>query len=250
VDRPSTIAQCPTLKEQAAFFDDWNARWRAPGFDDIEPECKARGAKVLELLHDLPMRRPSILEIGCGTGWLTEKLTSLGNVTALDLSEKAIAIAKERGADAEFIAGDFYTQSLSPRLFDVGVCVETLSCVPDQPGFVDKLAALIKPGGCVIVTAQNKFVYERRSDIGPPKNGQIRRWLSRNDLHRLLQHAFCVLKSVTILPKGDKGLLRIINSYKLNRVLRCLVRDSTIVRIQEKLGLGHCRVVLAQRRGP
>lgn len=55
----------------------------------------------------------SILEIGCGTGYLTEKLTErfpLARVAALDLSEAMIAQAKERLNDrqgqVDFIVGD------------------------------------------------------------------------------------------------------------------------------------------------
>ena len=223
-------------------------RWRAAPFEDIEPECKARGSKVLQMLHSLSLPLPAVLEIGCGTGWLTDKLAQLGNVTAIDLSEKAIAIAQQRNTGATFIAGNIYTQDFGAQQFDIVVCVETLSCVADQHLFIAKLASLTKPGGYLVVTAQNKFVYQRRSDIGPPRAGQIRQWLSRFELHRLLQSDFRILKSVTVLPRGDRGILRLVNSYKLNWVLNRLFSKGRIDRVKEKLGFGHSRVVLAERR--
>jgi 2-polyprenyl-3-methyl-5-hydroxy-6-metoxy-1,4-benzoquinol methylase len=243
-----TNGLCPTLAEQAAFFDDWNTRHRLAGFDAMEPESQARGRRVLEMIQSLRLDRPTILEVGCGTGWLTEKLARLGKVTAIDLSAKAIEVAKQRGFEAAFLAGDIYTQDFSPSQFDVTVCVETVSSVPDQPRFIGKLASLTRPGGHLVVTAQNKFVYERRSDIGPPRAGQIRQWLSRRQLHRLLSNDFRVLESVTVLPRGDRGILRIVNSPKVNWLLRRFLSESSVDRVKESLGLGHSRIVLAERR--
>jgi len=129
----------------------------------------------LEILESLRIKRALCLEVGCGTGWLTERLVQFGPTTAIDLSPRAIEIARRRGLDTEFLAGDFYSQRFSPEKFDVVICIETISHVPDQPRFIEKLAAVTRPGGYLIITAQNMFVYERRGDIGPPKPGNIRK---------------------------------------------------------------------------
>ncbi len=243
------MTEQPTLQEQIDFFDEWNEKYRSAGFEQIEPESKARGDNVLEILSSLPLRHPRILEVGCGTGWLTERLIEFGPTTAIDLSPRAIEIARRRGLDAEFFAGDFYRHEFQRADFDVGVSVETISMVPDQAQFVAKLATAIKPGGYLILTAQNKFVYERRSDIPPPLPGNIRKWLSRRELMRLLRPHFQVIRTTTVLPKGDMGILRAVYSYKVNRLLGLFFSTATIVRVQEKAGLGHTRVVLARRRG-
>jgi 2-polyprenyl-3-methyl-5-hydroxy-6-metoxy-1,4-benzoquinol methylase len=238
----------PTLQEQAAFFDEWNSKYRTQGFEDIEPESKARGTRVLELLQALPLSRPSILEVGCGTGWLAERLCHVGPTTGLDLSERAIELARRRELDATFIAGDFYQLDLGREAFDVIVSLDTIAGVPDQAGFLRKVGSLLKSGGYLLLTVQNKFVYERRSDIGRPRWGQIRKWLSRRQLHQLLAADFRVLASTTVLPKGDQGILRVANSHKVNHVLRLLFSECTITRAKERLGLGNSRVILAQRR--
>ena len=168
----------PTLEQQTEFFDHWNESHRKEGYDEIEPESRARGERVLQILESLRIRGKSILEVGCGTGWLTERLVQFGPTTAIDLSPRAIAIARSRGLGAELLAGDFCTQEFSTGKFDVVICLETISCVADQREFIEKLATVTRPGGYLIITAQNKFVYERRSDIGPPKPGNIRKWLT------------------------------------------------------------------------
>ena len=175
----------------------------------------------------LAIGRPKILEVGCGTGWLTEKLATYGHCTAVDLSGKAISIAKQRMVDAEFIAGDFCELKLPESHFDIGIVVETVAYVQDQQSFVDKLASHVRPGGYVILTSVNKFVYERRGEIGPPKEGQIRQWLTLGEFRRLLRPSFRILLSATVLPKGDRGILRLVNSHKLNSLLAsALSQDS------------------------
>ena len=239
----------PSVQEQNAYNDCWNATYRSGHFEEIDPEARARGEKILEILASLPVRQPSILEAGCGTGWLTEKLVSFGPTTAIDLSPGAIEIAKRRGLDAEFIEGDFYKTEFSPGQFDIGVCNEVISTVPDQPRFIAKLASSIKPRGYLILTSQNKFIYKRRHDVGPPKPGNIRKWLSRGELRKLLGREFRVLQMRTIRPKEGRGLiLRIAQSRKLNWLATRLFKQATIDSIKESFGLGQTWVILAKRR--
>lgn len=245
---PRHDARCPTLEEQAGFYDRWNSQFRAASFDDIGEESQARGLAVLESVRSLAIESPTILEVGCGTGWLTERLAQIARCTAIDLSPRAIDIAKQRGLSAEFIAGDFYTADLGSRRFDVVVCVETISYVPDQPLFVDKIGSITKPGGYLILTSVNSFVYKRRKDVRPPEPGQIRKWLSRRELHRLLKGHFRIVSSKTILPAGYSGVLRLVNSPKINRLLACVLSEAHLRAAKERLGFGHCRVIVARRR--
>jgi 2-polyprenyl-3-methyl-5-hydroxy-6-metoxy-1,4-benzoquinol methylase len=238
----------PTLEAQAAYFDKWNASYRAQSYDDMEPESRARGEAVLQLLRSLPLSQPTILEIGCGTGWLTEKLIQIGRVTAIDLSARAIEIAKRRNLDAVFVNGDFCQAEFPLAFFDVVVLVETLSCVPNQAQFLSRLASLIKPGGFLILTSLNSFVYRRRSEIRMPRPAdEICNWLTKKQLVQLLSSDFQIQYNATVLPKGDQGILRLVNSRRLNWLLARVFTPGSIARAKEKLGLGHCRVVLAKR---
>jgi SAM-dependent methyltransferase len=237
----------PSIEDQRAFYDRWNINYRRGGFDDISREIRLRGSKVVDILQALNLTAPRILEVGCGTGWLTEKLYELGDVTAIDLSPEAIALARERKVAAEFIADDFYACEFRHASFDVGVCVETLFYVRDQPRFVQKLASLIKGGGFLAVTTINKFVYERSSDIGPPESGQIRKWLTKREINRLLSPHFEVLSMMTIEPQGNMGVLRLVNSYKVNAVLDRLFSPEVVKRAKERIGLGGGIVILGRK---
>jgi 2-polyprenyl-3-methyl-5-hydroxy-6-metoxy-1,4-benzoquinol methylase len=238
----------PTIEEQAAFYDEWNAHHRSGDVEAQDEESKARAAKVLEYVDRLQLSNPEILEIGCGTGWLTAKLSERGRCLGIDLSSRAIEIAKERGLSVEFKAGDFFEIALPKAHYDLAVVVETIAYVTDQPRFVAKLVSHLKPGGYLILTSMNKFVYERRHDVMQLKPGQVRHWLGRSELYQLLHPSFRVLRTTTVLPCGHKGILRIVNSPKLNGVLNWVFSRDLIRRGKEWLGLGQTRVLLAVRR--
>jgi 2-polyprenyl-3-methyl-5-hydroxy-6-metoxy-1,4-benzoquinol methylase len=239
----------PGIQEQREFYDDWNTRHRNGAFEEITEEIRLRGARVLDLVKGLGLNRPHILEVGCGTGWLSEKLAEVGDVTGIDLSPAAIALAEERNIGARFVAGDFYEYDFNGMQFDVCVCMETLFYVPDQPRFVERLAEHTGDGGYLVLTAINSFVYERSSDIPPPAPGQLRRWMNARKLERLLSGHFVVLSKSTVAPRGNRGILRLVNSHKLNALLSRVVSRERIRRIKERLGLGGGIVILAKKGG-
>ena len=239
----------PSIEEQAAMYDRWNLECRAGDYESITPEIRARGERVVQFLRRQRVKDARILEVGCGTGWLAERLVEFGHVAGVDLSPAAIEIARDRGLDAEFRAGDFLELPYETGAFDVVVCVETLFYVPDQQACVEKMARLLRPGGLFASTAINKYVYERSSDIGPPKPGQVRRWLSVGELRTLLGRHFEIDSVQTVEPRGDQGLLRLVNSYKVNALAGRIFSPGAVKRLKERAGLGGGVVIFAHRAG-
>ncbi|MBN8430948.1 class I SAM-dependent methyltransferase [Microbulbifer salipaludis] len=98
-----------------------------------------------------------VLDFGCGTGLLTEKLSPrVGTIFALDPSEKMIAVLEAKQlANVETI-----TSLLSPDListnarlhnrFDLIVASSALAFVPDYPHTVHLLASLLKDNGYLV----------------------------------------------------------------------------------------------------
>jgi SAM-dependent methyltransferase len=238
------------MEEQKAFYDRWNVQHRRGAFDEIADEIRDRGSRVLDILRALDLHEPRILEIGCGTGWLTEKLCEFGKVTAIDLSPQAIGVARERNIAAELIADDFFEHPFDEASFDITVCVETLFYVDDQPKFVARLTALLKAHGYLVATTINRFVYERSPDVRPAEPGQVRNWLSRKEIRRLLAQHFEILSMTTMAPTGEWGILRLVNSQKVNAVLGRVFSPERIRRVKERVGLGGGVIVLARKKAP
>ena len=122
-----------------------------------------------------------------------------------------------------------------------------LAHVPDQAAFVHRLADLLKPGGILILTTQNKYVFERIENIPPPE-GWIRQWVSMKTLKSLLQKEFSVRRATTLEPVGHLGLLRLINSARINGFCNALLGAPRVKRLKEYAGFGQSLFVIAVRR--
>jgi SAM-dependent methyltransferase len=234
-------------ESQRRFWNDWDMQYLQE--DTIGAEALRRGEVVLGLLRSLGLQRPRILEIGCGNGWLAEHFQQIGPVTGVDIANVAIAAARRRVPEAEFVAADILHSAFRDGCFDVVVALETLSHVADQRRFVEIAANALSKKGHLILATQNRTVYLRKSHIRPPAEGQLRRWVTRAELRTFLSPFFNCLQLITTEPSGDMGFLRIINSPKLNAALRRVLPQERIRRLKECLGCGQTIIVLAEKLG-
>ncbi len=102
------------------------------------------------------------VDVGCGGGILSEALAQGGaDVLGIDLSQAVLDVAElhamethakvaYRAVAAEDLAHEH------PGEFDLVTCMELLEHVPDPQATVAALAALVKPGGDVIVSTLNR----------------------------------------------------------------------------------------------
>jgi len=235
---------CSTLNEQRLWWNSWDGRH----LQTISPAALRRGDTAVSLLKSLRLKEPRILEVGCGNGWLCEKLAAFGRVTGVDLADAAIDEAKTRVPNATFFAGDFCRTDLPEAGFDVVVTLETLSHVPDQQEFIRRLAFVLRAEGHLVLLTQNRLVYSRCSNVAPQGRGQLRRWVSMRELRALAAPHFDVVRAFTIQPNGHLGFLRIVNSARLNGVISRLISGATLESLKERSGLGQTLVMLARRR--
>jgi SAM-dependent methyltransferase len=136
-----------------------DARW--PLLYHLSPERR-------NLLEWYPFRRDAaLLEIGAGCGALTGMFAErVAQVTAVELSEKRSRIIERRHADKanlEIMAGNF-TDMTFERSFDyvtlIGVLEYTRAFIkaPDPyERLMGRLAAVLKPGGVLIVAVENRL---------------------------------------------------------------------------------------------
>jgi 2-polyprenyl-3-methyl-5-hydroxy-6-metoxy-1,4-benzoquinol methylase len=225
-------------------WDKWNSTYR---LGTLDPASKVRMCEILAVLADLKVRGAKILEVGCGTGWLSNGLSEFGKVTACDIGSKIIEIAQTRYPQVDFLSGDIHTLDLPVNSFDVVVTSQVLAHVADQPAFVRRLAQLLKPSGLLLIDAQNKFVFERTAGIDPP-DGWIRKWVTMRELKSLLRQDFLIRHATTLEPEGHLGLLRIINSVRINRYSSAMFGTERVKRLKEKAGFGQSLFVVAARR--
>jgi SAM-dependent methyltransferase len=101
------------------------------------------GAPVLELLAPRPGER--ILDLGCGDGFLTERLVALGcDVVAVDASPEQVEGARRRGLDARVARAEalpFVGE------FDAVFSNAVLHWVKDAAGAIAAVHRALRPGG-------------------------------------------------------------------------------------------------------
>lgn len=237
----------PSIDDQREF---WNWHWQNWEQRKVINDWTERRAKeILAIIASLRLSRPRMLDFGCGRGWFTERLAELGEAHGIDLSPDGIAAAKLRRPDINYLAGSVYDADLPKGYFDVVISQEVIAHVEDQKRYVLRASELLKPGGYFIVTTGNKYVIDRLGEVGwvkqPPQH--IRHELSREQLRAMLLPFFRIVRAFTIIPHGSRGILRVTNSYKLNKALSFLVSPETLSKLKERAGLGWQMIFLAQK---
>lgn len=214
----------------------WN-RWNAESREHAQGVVSLDQARVVAgwLSGRSGLR---ILDAGCGTGWMSERLLPFGDVTGTDLADEVVDRAAERVPGARFVAGDVMAVDVGAD-FDVVVSLEVLSHVGDQHEFLCRLRSLLRPGGELLLATQNRPVLARFNRIAPPGPGQIRRWVDKAELGALLAGAgFELVEMRVATPQADHGLMRAV--AKLGRVTHTS-------RVLERLGFGWSIMVRARR---
>jgi 2-polyprenyl-3-methyl-5-hydroxy-6-metoxy-1,4-benzoquinol methylase len=215
---------------------------------NLGPDNIRRAECVLRHLKSFALSNPNILDVGCANGWLCAELAYFGTVTGIDLANRAITTARSRYRNIGFICGDFLTLDLPTGHFDVVVSVDVIAYVCDQRSFLDRVATVLKPRGYLILICPNKFIWDRTRFTRQLEGKVPVRWLHMQDLKDLLSRHFVALHSETIIPGGNRGMLRLINSNKVQRTIETIIRREHIVKLKERVGLGKSLVVLAQKR--
>jgi len=114
-----------------------------------------RNVKSLNCLSGL-----RIVDIGCGAGLLCEPFTRLGaQVIGVDPSATNIAAAKLH-ADKGHLSIDYRCTTVEEmdvrERFDIVLAMEVIEHVSDVGMFLNRCAAMLKPGGIMVVSTLNR----------------------------------------------------------------------------------------------
>ncbi|MBR0932068.1 bifunctional 2-polyprenyl-6-hydroxyphenol methylase/3-demethylubiquinol 3-O-methyltransferase UbiG [Bradyrhizobium jicamae] len=158
---PAEVAKFSKLSDEW-----WDPRGKMAPLHKINPlrltyirdaACRKfeRNAKSLSCLSGLRM-----LDIGCGAGLLCEPFTRLGaQVIGIDPSATNIAAARLH-ADKGHLSIDYRCTTVEDmdarERFDIVLAMEVVEHVNDVGAFIKRCAAMLKPGGLMVVSTLNR----------------------------------------------------------------------------------------------
>jgi SAM-dependent methyltransferase len=91
-------------------------------YDVVMDDPAPRAARVARCIDAYLPGASSLLELGCGTGSILARLTSVPRLTGLDRSPEMLDLARAKVPDARLVEGDMESFAFDER-FDVVICV-------------------------------------------------------------------------------------------------------------------------------
>jgi len=142
-------------------FDKLAATWWDPD-GDSRPLHDLNPARLNYVAGWVALRGARVLDVGCGGGILSEALAAAGaEVLGIDLAARVLEVARlhrhESGLRVEY--REVSVEALAaemPSAFDAITCMEMLEHVPDPGSVVAACAALLRPGGRLVLSTLNR----------------------------------------------------------------------------------------------
>lgn len=108
---------------------------------------------VLTFLRDLYANRSdlAILDIGCGTGAMSEKLARYGKVVSADFSPLALQFSRRRTL-TRLCTADAMRLPFRDNAFDLIVALDILEHLSDDQAALCEFQRVLKPGGRVVAS--------------------------------------------------------------------------------------------------
>jgi len=136
--------------------------------------------------------RPSLLDLGCGTGLIHSLLSRNGFcVSGIDVSSASIDIAQKSNPDANYYVYDSLTLPFKDDIFDCVTAICVLHHVPLEKRlqFIENAYRVVRPGGSFIVIEHNRWNPLTRYVVSRCELDKEAVLLSRSQLTESLHYA-------------------------------------------------------------
>ena len=138
-----------------------------PNYDEHESlrslVAKSRGGLYAKLLGEQLPDNSDLLEVGCGTGQLSNFLgITCRSVTGTDLCLNSLRMAEgfrsRHGLSrVRFLQMNLFRPSLKPEHYDVVLCNGVLHHTSDPYGGFRSISRLLRPGGLIVIGLYNHY---------------------------------------------------------------------------------------------
>lgn len=152
--------------------DYWGSIYKKP-ISDIPWEIDSPPQELVELIEKEILKPCRALDVGCGTGNYSIYLAKNGfEVTGIDISKKAIAIAKTKAKNTQFIASDVFSFPLTYNDsfgFILEYSVLHHISFEKTDNYVARLFSLLRKGGYLLLVCyseKDEYAKGKRTAVG------------------------------------------------------------------------------------
>jgi len=119
--------------------------------------ARVEGDPWQRFLDELAGRLPAnaqVLDLGCGNGAKIARVADRFDVTAVDISEQQLRLARVAAPEASFVQADFTELDLPPGELDAVSALYSIVHVPreEQPALFARILCWLKPGGLFLAS--------------------------------------------------------------------------------------------------
>lgn len=121
-------------KELELGYKNQTHRWARP------EESQERADKLISLAKSVS--HDSILDVGCGKGFLTNEFSKLGKVIGIDVSPSALREARKNNPNTRFYESSITDFSYNRHRFDLIIASECLNYIKNKQVAIKRMSAL------------------------------------------------------------------------------------------------------------
>ena len=150
------------MNKSEKFFDKVSRR--------SKPEPNQTASKVIELSKELLEKDSYILDFGCGSGAITNKLAEdVRSIDAIDISSGMLEFAQKQAENSSieninYIQASIFDGRFKDQQFDAILAFNVLHYIEDMPKLFGRIDTLLKPEGLFL--SSTACLREKRSLIG------------------------------------------------------------------------------------
>jgi len=152
------VLSAESLDDIEAAYGEWARKYDEDLVGDSGYVAPALCAEAL--LSQLSTRNVSVLDAGCGTGLVGERLAAEGvsRIDGLDYSPDMLDVAAEKGCYQQLLRADLNsTLDIPSNHYNATICVGTFTTGHVQPHALLELVRVTSPGGPLCFTVRDSF---------------------------------------------------------------------------------------------
>lgn len=164
-----------------------NNQWNQSEPNDEEKERLEIIYKLID--NNILVKDLKILDLGCGRGWLTKKMSKYGETIGVEPITNVYKFSRLLFPDIKFynVGYEKILKLFGKNAFDLIVSSEVIEHIIDEEkdNFIKVISKSLKNNGFLILTTPRKEAQEKWMEYGTP-NQPIEEWMSEDDLKGLL----------------------------------------------------------------